>query len=194
MPSKQIKNLFKKIFMSELIIGFKKYLEDKNARLTIIVTLVVSLIIIIAPLFNNKTKQSNPVASENLNHGQNKEQSQEYLSGYIPEGYVLIPLEIENIDSISNLVERAARADLYSSSQTLNGKRQLALKNIKIIRNAPDLSYFSALIEEGQNKHIEMLSQPVFAVLKSKKVRLNKNQKKVFKLKSKIEKIQGSAL
>lgn len=93
-----------------------------------------------------------------------------YLSEHIPDGYSVVPIELINAESISLLMGNIAYVDLYATEHTL-GKRQILLKNTKILKIKNQEGQFSLILNEAQTSKIGDLNQPLFAVLKKKQNR-----------------------
>lgn len=102
------------------------------------------------------------------------------LAEIIPEGKMLLPVELINGEALLSLIEKDARVDLYTLNPQ-SKKKQKIVSNIKIVKNSDELG-FSVILDEEQSHLIPDLQQNLFAILKSKK---SKTQKQVTKVKTK---------
>lgn len=97
------------------------------------------------------------------------------LDTFIPKGFVLVPLEISNLESIEDLIGSYGLADLYPTlqndrfqsstrSKTFHHLKPLASR-VRLIRAPNNSKLFGVLISEEERALILKLSDPVFAVL-----------------------------
>jgi len=132
----------------------KQYFQESPARLTTLLTFSIILIILATSLLPKSGEKAEPETS--------------YLSDLIPEGYVLVPVQIINGDALSQMMDLTAYVDLYSLD-IIKRRKQLLFKKIKIIKNPSDPISFSILLSENKGQELNFLEEPVFAVLKSRK-------------------------
>src|SRR5437870_3321120 len=57
----------------------------------------------------------------------------ESVDTMIPKGYILVPLELENIEQVSSLIGNSGVVDLYTGG-TENKKRRLVASRVKVIQ------------------------------------------------------------
>lgn len=88
---------------------------------------------------------------------------------FIPAGYVLVPLQIENAASLTGLIENFAVVDLYHSDDASSGYK-LFLSRIKLLRAPLDASQFAVLVTDTQAASILSLKTPFRVVLQNRKV------------------------
>lgn len=100
-----------------------------------------------------------------------------FLSEHIPDGYSVVPIELINAESISSLMGSIAFVDLYATEHIM-GKRQILLKNIKMLKTANQDGQFSLIINDSESSKIGDLNQPLFAVLKKKQSKKSSKKKK----------------
>lgn len=79
---------------------------------------------------------------------------------YIPNGFVLVPIEIQNLASLDSLVGQYALVDLYA----VGSPKPLA-KGIKLIRSPKDPSQFAVLIKDEISQNIVRQSDKPFQVV-----------------------------
>lgn len=93
---------------------------------------------------------------------------------FIPQGYVLVPLEISNATTISQLIGEYTYVDIHATNSE-NRKAKLLAKNLRMIKAPNNPELFAVLINEKANNLIHKLSEPVFITIKNS----SKKQKEV---------------
>jgi len=93
-----------------------------------------------------------------------KVRSSESLDTYIPEGFVLLPIEIHNASAMKGLLSTKAVVDLYTSDP-LRVPGQKAAEGVKIIRLPNDETHFAALVPENKVHFLIKRSQAFYAVI-----------------------------
>lgn len=78
------------------------------------------------------------------------EQESFEASTFIPEGHVLIPIEIENIEALNAMIKNYAWVDLYTPTDSLSpSKKPLKIvKKIRILRAPLDPNHFGIIVPE----------------------------------------------
>lgn len=90
------------------------------------------------------------------------------LDNYIPEGYVLLPLEILNREALSSIISATAVIDLFSvNPQSMNPSKKIASR-IKLLRTPRNPEQFAILVKESETSLILQTSGPYFAVIQNK--------------------------
>lgn len=166
--------------MNEYTLALKQYFQDPKSRMTLILCGIVAVLICIQSLFFNSTSSAD-VPPQN---------PYVYLADQIPEGFTLVPIQIQNSDSIASMMDITAVVDLFSS-ESLTRKKQLLARNVKLIKVPGHGLQFGAVLGEDNQKKVFDLTEPVFAVLKSNRA---KPQKTKPKSKSPILVIPGGQL
>ena len=130
--------------------------------------LLLSFLILIAAyiLFTPKKEQSAGQPAEKI-----------YADTMIPKGYVLIPIELANADSVSALMDQYGVVDLYSGSAATVGAKKLASK-VKILRAPLNPNQYAVLVPEHFSKQIMSLSGPFWAVVQNREVKTNDQEQK----------------
>ena len=84
-----------------------------------------------------------------------KAESIEAADTYIPQGFVLVPIEVANFDSLDSILGKYGIVDLYSSSSTLDSGHESRPKkvadHVKILRAPLNPSHFAVLVSEAQS-------------------------------------------
>ena len=92
----------------------------------------------------------------------------EYLDAYIPEGFVLVPIELSNGSSLDGLLEQKGIVDLYTGNPAQQ-KVEKAAEAVKIIRSPRNPSYFAVLVPENKASALIQRFQSFHAVLQNPK-------------------------
>ncbi len=101
---------------------------------------------------------------------------------YIPEGFVLLPIELSNGITLAGLLKDKGVVDLYTADPT-NFQAQRAASAVKIIRSPVGQLQFAALLPENQAGAMIQRFQSFYAVIqnpdkKGTKVMLKGKKKK----------------
>ncbi len=84
----------------------------------------------------------------------------------IPAGYLLIPLELSNAESLASLSGQFSVVDLYASSE--KGKRGFKVAaSVKLLRAPLNPQQFAVLVKEKESSKITNTEGPFFAALKN---------------------------
>ena len=110
------------------------------------------------------------------------------LDTYIPEGFVLVPVELSNGPSLDGLLEHKGVVDLYTGNPS-HKQAEKAAGSVKIIRSPRNPSYFAVLVPEEKAPFIIQRFQPFHAVIQNPKQKkktdimpLNKKRKRTIKI------------
>ena len=103
--------------------------------------------------YTNKTKESKDTQN---------------LDTYIPEGFVLVPVELSNGSSLDGLLENKGVVDLYMSDPARQ-KAEKAATAVKIIRSPRNPSYFAILVPEDKASVLIQRFQAFYAVIQNPK-------------------------
>ncbi len=72
----------------------------------------------------------------------------------IPKGYILVPLDLENIEQISSLIGNSGVVDLYTGGKETKTRRMVASR-IKVIQAPFNPQVYAALIPENEGSAIQ---------------------------------------
>jgi hypothetical protein len=90
----------------------------------------------------------------------------ESVDTYIPKGFVLVPLDILNIESVSSFIGDKGVIDLY---ETKDGRKSKKLaEKVRIIQAPLNPQVYAALVPENKSRLFVTDDQPLFAVVQSK--------------------------
>lgn len=92
----------------------------------------------------------------------------------IPKGFVLHPIILENIDSITAIIEQFGVIDLYAGQQLQTGSTKIA-DQIKIIRAPLNPNEFALLIPERLSEKIMKVQGPYWGVVRNPQNLLTRN-------------------
>ncbi len=84
----------------------------------------------------------------------------ESVDTFIPSGFVLVPIEVQNLASLDSIVGQFGVVDLY----TENEKNPLAT-GLKLIRSPRDPSQFAVMVPERFSKEVVKYSSKPFMVV-----------------------------
>lgn len=115
----------------------------------------------------------------------NHQQKQLNADTYIPEGFVLVPIEIKNIESLDALIGSHGVVDLFSYYEDPNIKPKKIANNIKIIRAPLDKNQFAVLSPEDEATKLIKYKGLFYVVIQNPK----KQKTKFYKKKEKINRI-----
>jgi hypothetical protein len=120
--------------------------------------LVISFVVLILVVLVN-AKPSSALVETSVN--------QIDVTTVIPKGYVLVPIELENKDSISSVIQSFGIIDLYSGDPQI-GKSKKVASCIKIIRAPYNQNLFAVLVKDDLAQRIMNESGRFFAVIQNK--------------------------
>ena len=101
----------------------------------------------------------------------------------IPKGFVLVPIELKNAESLSALIENFAIVDLYVASGSGKAHGQKVGHHLRLLRAPLNPNTFAVLVPDNQAESIINGSGPLMAVLQNREQAghgaIEKNQKKL---------------
>ena len=92
----------------------------------------------------------------------------------IPKGYVLLPIYLENIASITGVIEHFGIIDLYAG-HSLGGKSKKIATRIKILRAPLNPNEFAVLVPEALSEKIMTETGPFWGVIQNRSVSEGEN-------------------
>lgn len=111
---------------------------------------------------------SDASSSEPTQPQRNNKKQKFSIDTMIPEGKVLIPIEVQNFESLDSILGNHGVVDLYPV-QTLNGQiKQPVARAIKIIRASKNSSDFAVLAPESEAPYIVRQPGPFHVVIQNK--------------------------
>lgn len=96
-----------------------------------------------------------------------------YADTLIPQGYVLVPIELANADSVSALMDQYGVVDLYSGSVSTKGNKKIASK-VKIMRAPLNPNQYAVLVPDELSNMIMSTPGPFWAVVQNHETKQGK--------------------
>lgn len=69
---------------------------------------------------------------------------------YIPKGFVLVPIEVQNYEALDSILGRFGVVDLFQSATPERPEQRLVARNVRILRAPQNPSHFAILVSEGE--------------------------------------------
>lgn len=90
---------------------------------------------------------------------------------YIPAGHVLVPIEIENVESVSGIIGSFALVDLYTRPQQTTGSEMIMVaQKIKLIRAPLNPNQYAVLVTEAQSTELLKINPRFWVTIHNQKV------------------------
>lgn len=97
----------------------------------------------------------------------NKTHEKVYADTYIPKGFVLVPIELANFESVSALIDQFGVIDLYAGVPEAAGSVKIASR-VKMLRAPLNPQLFAVLVLEKDSTSIMKRSGPFWAVVQNR--------------------------
>lgn len=105
---------------------------------------------------------------------------------YVPDGFVLVPIEVQNADSLDAILGNFGVVDLFHPSLEPKGQARLIAKQVKILRAPLDPKKFAVLVPHGQSSALVKIDTPLFVTIHNPK----RSQTQFIKTKRTISRVQ----
>jgi hypothetical protein len=92
-----------------------------------------------------------------------------YADTFIPKGFVLVPVELSNLEAVSALINQFGVIDLYAGTPQSQGSKKVASR-VKILRAPLNPNQYAVLVPEAISGQIMKTSGPFWAVVQNKEV------------------------
>lgn len=69
---------------------------------------------------------------------------------FIPRGFVLVPIEIQNYEALDSILGRFANVDLFQGSGPGGPPPRLVARNVRLLRAPQNPAHFAVLIAESE--------------------------------------------
>lgn len=89
------------------------------------------------------------------------------IDTFIPRGYTLIPIEIENKEQLSSLIDEKGIVHLYAYGDNSQKRSSLVAKNVRLVRAPKNPEVFAVLIKETQINQVMSHKGPFRAVIQN---------------------------
>ncbi len=149
-----------------------KYKQQLKNNIHLVISFLILIIVSVVSAYTRENKEipiDHPVEVDTI----------------IPKGYVLVPLELENKDAISSVIQSFGVIDLFTGNPD-GGKSKKIASRIKLIRAPYNPNLFAALVKENLSERIMKESGPYFAVIQNKTELEGENEIEVLKPKNSI--------
>lgn len=147
---------------------------EKNNKLYIIAFLTLGFISIYNELKGIDEAHLKPEVKQN-------QEEIESIDTYIPKGFVLIPIDLVNRESIISIIDQTSLVDLYYQKRNQSKSIKIASR-VKLIRAPLNPNQLAVLISENESHQILAYEGPYFAVIQNKRekaIGILQSQKKV---------------
>lgn len=88
---------------------------------------------------------------------------------YIPAGFVLVPIEVQNYDSLDSILGPHGIVDLFLPPQSGSGKGFRVATRVPIMRAPLNPSQFAVLVRENESEELVRTQAPFFVVVQNSK-------------------------
>lgn len=93
-----------------------------------------------------------------------------YADTLIPKGFVLIPIELSNAETISALIDQFGVIDLYAGAPNDRGSKKIASR-IKILRAPLNPQQYAVLVPEHLSNSIMQVAGTFWAVVQNRQTK-----------------------
>lgn len=97
-----------------------------------------------------------------------------YADTLIPKGFVLIPVELANIEAISALIDQFGVIDLYAGSPSEKGTQKI-ISRVKVLRAPLNPQQYAVLVPESFSSLVMKARGPFWGVVQNRQI--NTDQK-----------------
>jgi hypothetical protein len=94
-------------------------------------------------------------------------QNPETASTFIPAGFVLVPIEVANYESLDSILGQFGVVDLYRTSSDERSKPVKVATHVKILRAPLNPSHFAVLAPENESQKLVTYSGPFTVVVQN---------------------------
>lgn len=88
---------------------------------------------------------------------------------FIPAGYVLVPIEVQNYESLDSILGSHGVVDLFLPSENGSRKGSRVANRVKILRAPLNPSQFAVLVREDDSEQLVRSQTPFFVVVQNSK-------------------------
>lgn len=152
---------------------FEKWLNKDyiNKNLKPISLIIMAIFVLCAWLVQN---------NEKVDSDMNSKSTAEAVDTYIPSGFVLVPIEVQNLNALDSIVGQYGIVDLY-----LPDSAQPLIKGVRLIRSPKDPGQFAVLVNDDYSQKIVKHSNKPFQIAvqnpahKSALIKNNSNKSRI---------------
>lgn len=92
-----------------------------------------------------------------------------YADTLIPKGFVLVPIELANIEAISALIDQFGVIDLYAGSPSEKGTQKI-ISRVKVLRAPLNPQQYAVLIPESSSALVMKAAGPFWGVVQNRQI------------------------
>jgi hypothetical protein len=70
------------------------------------------------------------------------------MDTFIPKGFVLVPIDVQNYESLDSIIGHFAVVDLLQMANPQNPQQHLVARNVRLLRAPQNPSHFAVLVAE----------------------------------------------
>lgn len=86
---------------------------------------------------------------------------------FIPAGYVLVPIEVANFESLDSILGKFGVVDLYAPTEAMHGRARKVAEQVKILRAPLNPSHFAVLVREADSARLVSYSGPFTVIVQN---------------------------
>lgn len=86
---------------------------------------------------------------------------------FIPAGFVLVPIEVANFESLDSILGKFGIVDLYVPAETRHGRARKVAEQIKILRAPLNPSHFAVLVREADSAQLVSHAGPFTVIVQN---------------------------
>jgi len=159
--------------MSEKI---KIIFQDRTNRYILIALVLSSLVMVFSGRLSQAENSRSSAAEEPYS-----------ADTIIPAGFVLVPIEIQNIDSLASIIGQFGVIDLFTTPHPGQKSGVRVGRRLKLLRAPLNPQQFAVLVPENEAAPILQASGPYFAVIQNP---ASKEPSEYFKNKQALDRTQ----
>ena len=95
-----------------------------------------------------------------------------YADTMIPKGFVLIPIELANAESVASLMDQFGVVDLYTGSASASGNKKV-ISHVKILRAPLNPNQYAVLVPDELSNKVMSAVGPFWAVVLNHETKQN---------------------
>lgn len=85
---------------------------------------------------------------------------------YIPKGFVLVPIEVQNYESLDSILGQFGVVDLFQAGGGAHPQQVQVARNVRMLRAPQNPSHFAILVQESEVSGILKNNSAFFVVVK----------------------------
>lgn len=138
----------------------KQIFDFLDSRKALVVCVIIAGFLTL--LFHNTGVTNGEVAKEAV-------KADPSVDTYIPVGFVLVPIEVQNYESLDSILGSHGVVDLFLPSPTGKGKGSRVAHKVKIMRAPLNPSQFAVLVRDNESEELVRTESAFFVVVQNSK-------------------------